>query len=363
MEKLTIKDRQTSQELLLDCINPGTFRARWEKNSVYELTFECRDSGELSFGLLGVDNSVKYKGQTYIIKTMADRSFGHYRSIQVTARHVFFELNQRMQPKIKHGEVKFTLKEALEFLFSGIGDGYSFKIYGNFGTTKILTDFGNTDIVSGLSQLSEEFNIYCIYPDNKFVGVYTESAWIKKTNKVIQYLNNTETLTLDWESDNIVNQVYVVSTDEKPKFSPFYVRDEESIKRWGIKENEGLEVTEVSKDIAERQAKRKLVTQPVVSIEVEMVSGVNDVYPGEEWTIINPQQQLSTLVQIVSIESAPMISEAVKITLNNKRRNFLDSDKARKRELNELKKTTRETQNKVPNVWVDGFVTRRIIDG
>lgn len=359
MEKLTVKDRQTGQELLLDCINPETFRTRWEKNSVYEVTFECRDSGELSFGLLGVDNIVKYKGQSYVIKVMADQSLGGYRSIQVTARHIFFELNQRMQPKTKKGEVKFTLKEALDFLFSGIGDGYSYMIYGNFGVTKILNDFGNTDIVSGLSQLSEEFNVYCIYPDNKSIGIYTESAWVKKTNKSIRYLNNAETMSLDWESDNLVNQVYVVSTDEKPKFQPFYVRDEESIKRWGIKENERLEVTGVSKDVAEKQAKRKLVTQPVVSIDVEMMNGVNDVEPGEEWTVVNSQQLFDTSVQIVSIETAPMISEAVKLTLNNKRRNFLDSDKARKRELNGLKKITNDTQNKIPNVWVDGFVTRR----
>lgn len=360
MDKVTIKDRLTGQELLLDCIDPNTFRSKWEKNSVYELSFECVNSGELSFGLLNADNYINYNGQTYVIKLMTDNSVGYQRTIQVTARHVFFELNQRRKNETKKGDVNYTLQQALEFLFSGLGDGYKFTINGDFKTTKKLTDFGNTDIISGLSMLTSEFNIYCIYPDNKNVGIYTESAWIKRTNKAIQYLNNAETMKLDWDTDNIVNQVYVISTEEKPSFQPFYVRDDDSIKRWGIKENERLEVGKDSKESAESQAKRKLVTQPNVSIDVELTSGVNDVYPGEEWTVVNSEQMLSTTVQIVSIEKAPLISDAVKITLNNKRRNFLDGDKARKRELIELKKETQNTHNRIPNIWVDGFVKREV---
>ncbi|MCW0952999.1 phage tail protein [Weissella ceti] len=358
MDKVTVQDRATNQELLLDCIDHDTFRSHWEKNSVYELTFDCVDTGSLSFGLLGADNYIRYGGQTYVIKMMTDTSTGYHRRISITARHIFFELNQRMQPKTKKGDVNFTLDQALSFLFDTVGDGYTYKLHGNFNSNKKLTDFGNTDIVSGLSMLANEFNVYCVYPDNKTVGVYTEAAWIKKTNKSIQYLHNAENMKLDWETENIVNQVYVISTDDKPKFKPFYVRDNESIKRWGIKEKDRLEVGKDGKESAEKQAKRKLVTQPSVSIDVELTSGVNDVYPGEEWTVVNSQQMLSTPVQIVSIEKAPLVSDAIKITLNNKRRNFLDSDKARKRELIELKKETQNTQNNIPNIWVDGFVKR-----
>ncbi|MBC6498531.1 phage tail protein [Weissella confusa] len=67
------------------------------------------------------------------------------------------------------GDNSFSLTDALNFLFTDIGDGYSYQIHGNFDSNQTLTDFGNTSIIEGLSTIKGTFGIYAIVPDNNQV--------------------------------------------------------------------------------------------------------------------------------------------------------------------------------------------------
>lgn len=151
-EKVVIQSRDGKSTQALSSLDFGTFQITITKNEAYQLDFQAYDDGSLGFALLQVENLVQYDGQTYVIKQVTDDNTGGIHRITVVATHIFYQLNNLFQYSVKTGDNFLSLTDALWFLFSGIGDGYSYRIHGNF-SNKTLTDFGNTSVIEGLSTI------------------------------------------------------------------------------------------------------------------------------------------------------------------------------------------------------------------
>lgn len=351
-DKVVIQSRDGKSTQALSSLNFSTFQVTRTKNEAYQVDFQAYDDGSLGFALLQVENLVKYDGQTYVIKQVTDDNTGGVHNVTVTATHIFYQLNNRFQYSIKTGTNSVNLTDALKFLFTGIGDGYSYHVHGKFNSNKTLTDFGNTSIIEGLSTIKSAFGVYAIVPDNKVIHLYDKDSYVINTRKVFRYRNDTAAVQLQYDATSILNTVQAVSTLEQPAFTPFKVQDADSVAKWGIKEGARVESDKITATSAMKNlASQSFVLEPSLAMTVTS-AGNEDVALGENWTVQMIENGFQTAVEVVSIVKAPFATTAVQITLNNTRKNYLDAQKVQQATINTAKKNTETTGN----MWVVGKV-------
>ena len=351
-DKVVIQSRDGKSTQALSSLNFSTFQLTRTKNEAYQVDFQAYDDGSLGFALLQVENLVEYDGQTYVIKQATDDNTGGVHSVTVTATHIFYQLNNRFQYNVRQGDNSFSLTDALNFLLTDIGDGYSYQIHGKFDSNKTLTDFGNTSIIEGLSTIKSAFGVYAIVPDNKIIHLYDKDSYVTNTRKIFRYRNDTAAVQLQYDATSIVNTVQAVSTAEKPAFSPFKVQDADSVAKWGIKEGARVESDSVtSVDAMKSLASQSFVLEPSLAMTVTS-AGNEDVALGENWTVQMIDNGFQTSVEVVSIVRAPFATSAVQITLNNTRKNYLDAQRVQQSAIDMAKKNTGTTGN----MWVIGKV-------
>ncbi len=210
-DKVLVQSHDGNQLAIVTCLKFDTLQVQWEKNSSFQLSFTALNNGELDFYLLQSENYIWYEGQQYVIKQYQNSLNGDKNEMQITATHVYYQLNNIRQDEIKVGENSFSLPNAMDWLMRNAKD-YSYKIHGNFSGNKKISDFGNCTVGDGISMLLEAFNIYCVYPDNKIIHLYSEAEWVKKTDKLLGYRYNTSTVQLQVDSTSFSNKIWVVST-------------------------------------------------------------------------------------------------------------------------------------------------------
>lgn len=351
-DKVIIQSRDGKTTQVLAGLDFSTFQVTITKNEAYQVDFSAIDDGSIAFNLLTVENLVLYDGQKYVIKQVTDDNTDGKHTVTVMATHYFYQLNNVFQYNVKAGDNSFTLIAGLQFLFNGIDD-YTYKIHGTFSSSKTITDFGNTSIVEGLSTLKSTFGVYAIVPDNTTIHLYDQKSYVKTTYKAFRYRHDTSSMQLQYDSSTMVNRVQAVSTAETPAFNPFIVQDDDSIKQWGIHDGARVE----SDTITDKNAMKTLASQSFVlspSISLTLVSTENeDVAIGEQWHVLLPDRQFSTVVEVVSVITMPLATTAVQVTLNNTRSNFLDSQRAQSKQLEQARKNSITTTN----TWVVGKVS------
>lgn len=352
--KVVVQSRDKATTQVLANFDFNTLQITRTKNEAYQLDLTAYDDGSVAFSLLTIENLIIFNGQTYAIKQATDDNTGGIHSINITAMHIFYQLNQLYQYNVKAGDNNFTLRTALVFLFNGIS-GYTYKLNGTFNSSKTLTDFGNTPIVEGLSTLKSTFGIYAIVPDGMTIHLYDEKSYVTDTNKVFRYLYDTAQVQLQFDSSTMVNAVQAVSTMEKPAFNPFTVKDDASIAKWGLKQGARVESDTITDTNAMKTlASQSFVLEPTISLTVS--TAVNEtVTIGEKWTVQIPAQQITTKVEVISVVDFPLSpTTPQQVTLNNTRVNFLDVQRA---QLNQLKQAQTNAKNSaVSNMWIIGEV-------
>ena len=299
-----------------------------------------------------LQNATYGSNQVTVSLFIKGRNMADFRLLKAELNRVFYQLNNRFQYNVRQGDNSFSLTDALKFLFTGIGDGYSYQIHGKFNSNKTLTDFGNTSIIEGLSTIKGAFGLYAIVPDNKVIHLYDKDSYVKNTHKVFRYRNDTSAVQLQYDATSIVNTVQAVSTAEKPAFTPFKVQNADSVAKWGIKEGARVESDKItSTDAMKNLASQSFVLEPSLAMTVTS-AGNEDVVLGENWAVQMLDNGFQTSVEVVSIVRAPFATSAVQITLNNTRKNFLDAQKVQQSAVNTAKRNTGTTGN----MWVIGKV-------
>ncbi|KMK52934.1 Prophage endopeptidase tail [Fructobacillus sp. EFB-N1] len=350
-----VRSRDQTTTVPVPSLDFSTLQTTWEKNSSYQIAFTAYDDESLAFSLLTVENSVFWAGQEYIIKQSTDGYSGGVHTVQITATHVFYQLNNRRQNTVQKGDVSYTIQSALQFLTGEI-TGYSFNVVGNLNSSHTITDFGNCSITDGLSTIASTFNVYAIVPDNYTVNLYSEANWTNDVGRQFFYRNNTSDVQLQYDSSGIVNRVQVVSTNETPQFDPFYVTDDDSIKQWGIRDGERVENDKnnnTGPNIA--SAKAKMVTVPNLTLTVKVQE--NDVHMGDIWTLVIPENGITTKLQVVSIVDTPFLKNNMQVTLNNTKQNFLDSFNANAKKLANIQLNNNSNKGFSFNIWTVGKVS------
>lgn len=217
----------TVQKVMVQAINsssidrlrsylPESFTINWQLNGDFQLTLTAYKDGSPAFENLNVENIIQFDGTEYVIKQVTPDYSGGIETINVTATHIYNEVNRVFQRSVKKGDIGYTPSDILDYFFKDNQLGFSYTVNGNFDKRKI-TDLGNISAKEALSKIIEVWPESVIYPDGKSIGVYTHDQFFKNYGHRIDYLNNASEISFDYDSTEIVNQVRAIGPTYEKK--------------------------------------------------------------------------------------------------------------------------------------------------
>lgn len=291
---VVVKALSEEQKSVLTCLLWSTFEVQWTKNNSWQVTFTAYDDDSPSYDMLTVEASIYFNGQEYIVKTCESDYAGNVNTKQITATHIYNELQYVKQSTSTSDTLTYTISEVLEYYLGSSNStanyrGFSYAVYGDFDKQQISSMGGNS-AKDMLSTITSTWTDAIIFPDNLVINIYTPAAFEKTYGRRIDYLNNAKSVTITVDSTDITNQVYCVgktyeNSDDNSTteyyFTPFTYTDTDSVKMWKLHPHDDINDERfTSADSMKEYAISQLQTDPSVSAEVEDIT--NDVpIPGE----------------------------------------------------------------------------------
>ncbi|MFT8725385.1 phage tail protein [Liquorilactobacillus nagelii] len=274
-----VKALHVDQKAILSCLLWDTFQVQWSQNSAYQIQFTAYDDKSVSYALLQSETSIFFNDQEYIIKTCEPDFNAGVNTKQITATHVYNEIQYVRQYSTKTGTLTYSVADVLAFYLDNNPNniGFTYRVFGEF-TKQQITDLGNNSGKDMLSQILSTWTNAIIFPDNRQINVYTPDAFSKNFGRRIDYLNNTQEVKMTMDSTSITNKVYCIgktkenSTDNATTeyyFQPFFVSDQSSISSWGLHPADDINderFTDASS--MKTYAQGQLKTEPALSVEV-----------------------------------------------------------------------------------------------
>lgn len=307
MDKLVIKNSDYSEPL--NSVLPDSFQIQLTLNQNWQLQFTALDDGSVPYSLLQPENSVLWQGQEFVIKQCQPQYSQGINTNQVTATHIGYDVQRVFQHNTNAGVKTYSVNDVLSFYLNGNNFGYTWKVIGNFDNQQI-ENLGNSNGQDMLSKITSTWDNAIYYPDNKCIQIFSADEFRKYTQKVVTYKGNSDTIQLSYDATNLVNKLYCVSDngdDNKPAFQPFYVQDDESIKKYGVYEGSPVSDNRFNNADAMRQyAQSQLQPNPDLSIQVSFYAGEDDVQLGEVRRLIIPEDDISLDVEVSQITLYPI---------------------------------------------------------
>lgn len=354
--KLLIKGLGYSYTEPLSSVIPTSFYIQLQKNSSWELQFNAYDDGSIAFEMLTVESSVFWDGQEYIIKQLEPDYSGGITTFQVTAVHVAYELYRVYQWNTATGS--YTPQQILSYYLDGNSLGFTYEVVGNFNPV-VFQSIGAGNAKDMLSTIVDAWPDAIFYPDNKNIRIYQHDSIAKNLGNRIDYLHNTNEVTLAYDSSNgFVNRVRVVSPEvsnsssDNPSyyFNPFYVTDDDSIAKYGL--HDGGDVTDDSlTDTAKATTyAKKQLTNPTLSIDTKQ-NGNEMINPFEIRRLEIRPAGFVTNVEMVDAQYYPLSPTTdTSITFDNSVQTILDYNRNQKRLLSRAITTSRNIAKQVTSV-------------
>ncbi|MCI1699986.1 phage tail protein [Liquorilactobacillus nagelii] len=274
-----VKALHVNQKAILSCLLWDTFQVQWSQNSTYQLQLTAYDDRSISYALLQSETSIFFNDQEYIIKTCEPDYSAGVNTKQITATHVYNEIQYVRQYSTRTGTLTYSVADVLAFYLDNNSNniGFTYQVYGDFAKQQI-TDLGNNSGKDMLSQILSTWTNAIIFPDNRQINVYTPDAFSKNFGRRIDYLNNTQEVKMTMDSTSITNKVYCIgktkenSTDNSTTeyyFQPFFVSDQNSINNWGLHPMDDINDERFTDaNSMKTYAQGQLKTEPALSVEV-----------------------------------------------------------------------------------------------
>lgn len=323
-KKILVQGKNRLQIEPLNYYPNGSFNIQWEKNNTWQLSFTMLNDKSVAYSLLGVEASIFFDGQEYIVKQCVPDYSSGVGTKQVTATHVYSEVQRVMQRTTKTGTLTYTVEDVLKFVLSGNSLGFTYEVIGNFDKEQI-TDLGNMNGQDMLSKITDTWSNAVIFPDNKKIRVYSQDKFAKNYGNRLDYRANSSVVNLSYDSTNITNQTMAIGAEKegsdstKPTyyFQPFIVEDTDSIKEWGLHP-----MASVSDDRFHDKASMKtyalsqLQPQPALSITVTEDTQEKPI-EGDIRRLEIREDNFVTNVEVVGYTWYPLDYTNTSITLNN----------------------------------------------
>lgn len=308
-DKIIVKNKDYAEPL--NSVLIDSFQVTKTVNQAWQLQFNAYDDKSVAFSLLQSQNSILWRGQEFIIKQIQPTYANSLNTTQVTATHIGYEVSRVFQHNVNTGTKTYSVNDVLNFYLNGNSFGYTWEVQGNFDNQQI-ENLGNSNGQDMLSKITSTWSNAIISFDNKKIIVYSSEDYYQDKGKVITYLGNTNQVQLTYDSTNLVNKLYCISDNSgnensKPAFNPFYVTDDESIKKYGVYEGATLSDNRFNNvDAMKQYALSQLQPEPSLSIQVQFNANNEDIDTGEIRTLIIPELNLTTKVTVTQVTLYPL---------------------------------------------------------
>lgn len=306
-DKIIVKNKDYAEPL--NSVLIDSFQVTKTVNQSWQLQFNAYDDKSVAFSLLQAQNSILWRGQEFIIKQIQPTYANSLNTTQVTATHIGYEVQRVFQHNVNTGTKTYSVNDVLNFYLNGNNFGYTWEVRGNFDNQQI-ENLGNSNGQDMLSKITSTWSNAIITFDNKKIIVYNSDNYYQDKGNVITYLGNTNQVQLTYDSTNLVNKLYCISDngdDNKPAFNPFYVTDDESIKKYGVYEGNPVSDNRFNNANAMKQyAQSQLQPEPSLSIQVQFNANNEDIDTGEIRTLIIPELNLTTKVTVTQVTLYPL---------------------------------------------------------
>lgn len=340
-KKILVKGKNRTEKEPLNYYPNGSFNIQWEKNNTWQLTFTMINDKSVAYSLLGVEASIYFDNQEYIVKQCTPDYSNGIGTKQITATHVYNEVQRVMQRTTKTGTLTYSVADVLKFVLNGNKLGFTYQVIGSFDKEQI-TDLGNMTGKDMLSKITDTWSNAVIYPDNKKIRVYSQDKFAKNNGNRLDYRANSNVVNLAYDSTNITNQVMAIgaqkegSSDDKPEyyFQPFLVEDSKSVKEWGLHPTASISDDRFhDKASMKAYALSQLQPEPALTISVTEDTQEKPV-PGDVRRLEVREDGFVTNVEVVGYTWYPLDYTNTSITLNNNAQTVLNFKNNYQKQLN-----------------------------
>lgn len=263
--KILVQGVNRAEKEPLNLFAPKSVQIQWEVNQTWSLQLTAYNDGSLAYQMLESEASIFLDNQEYIIKQVADDSSSGLDSVQVTATHVYFEVqkirkykdyvdptDKDKQTDVKvlktdstksddsdntktdtnektegntttkittkttdetqqdnQNQVTYSIQDVLDHWLKDNKLGFTYEVIGSFEKKELeeLKDGTGADM---LSKISDTWNNTIIYPDNRKIRVYSADKFNLNRGNRIDYLNNANEIKFSTDSTSLTNMVYCI---------------------------------------------------------------------------------------------------------------------------------------------------------
>ena len=263
--KILVQGVNRAEKEPLNLFDPKSVQIQWEVNQTWSLQLTAYNDGSLAYQMLESEASIFLDNQEYIIKQVADDSSSGLDSVQVTATHVYFEVqkirkykdyvdptDKDKQTDVKvlktdstksddsnnaktdtnektegntttkittkttdetqqdnQNQVTYSIQDVLDHWLKDNKLGFTYEVIGSFEKKELeeLKDGTGADM---LSKISDTWNNAIIYPDNRKIRVYLADKFNLNRGNRIDYLNNANEIKFSTDSTSLTNMVYCI---------------------------------------------------------------------------------------------------------------------------------------------------------
>lgn len=263
--KILVQGVNRAEKEPLNLFDPKSLQIQWEVNQTWSLQLTAYNDGSLAYQMLESEASIFLDNQEYIIKQVADDSSSGLDSVQVTATHVYFEvqkirkykdyidpIDKDKQTDVKvlktdstksddsdntktdtnektegntttkittkttdetqqdnQNQVTYSIQDVLDHWLKDNNLGFTYEVIGSFEKKELeeLKDGTGADM---LSKISNTWNNAIIYPDNRKIMVYSADKFNLNRGNRIDYLNNASEIKFSTDSTSLTNMVYCI---------------------------------------------------------------------------------------------------------------------------------------------------------
>lgn len=231
---------------LLQSAVPDSIYIQWEVNNTYEAQFTAYDDGSEAFNMLEVQNMVQIGDQWFMIKQIQPDYSGGLTTVDVTLSHISNEIS-RIRTYDKNTPIDWgnyhhlgksntslevssdsdndngnsdsgdgdytqqvTPDDILKYFISNNDFGVTYQVIGQFNKANVSDPYATGSWKDFLDRIKEAWPDCVIYPDNLNIRVYSHDEFYKNYGNRIDYLHDTNEITLSYDSTDMVNTARLV---------------------------------------------------------------------------------------------------------------------------------------------------------
>lgn len=227
---------------MLTSVIPDTMQITWKKNSEYQMQFEAYNNGSDAYSMLSPGNMVEKNGQWFVIKHPTVGWSGNLETTSVVATHISSEINRiriygddaptdfggydhagksqsvtSVPNNSTETAVSASINDIMQWAFGDQQNrwGITYQIIGSFNSQMIVGPYASGSGKDIISRILAAWSDAVFWPDNLNLRIYAHDEFYKDRGHRLDYLHDTDTVTLEYDPTGMVNAARLVGATQE----------------------------------------------------------------------------------------------------------------------------------------------------